>query len=240
MTQLTRRSFGAMTAAALTTTLTRSLWAREVAAHAGSNRFYVALVADTHIIDDFYVKGSENGVEDNESILVTTPRLTAARDFINSLSPAIEQVFLLGDYFHNYPSTDYDFYFKNKTRLDNATSINNVADTAISLPGDDVRFDNVEVNIRYYVTPNWNLSAGYTFTLGRFATPTGVRYPKWHQAGIVSTYFLSPRTDVYVETIYQRANQLEGTGIQGAQISNFSRASGANQLVAAVGLRHRF
>ncbi|RAR50724.1 putative porin [Paraburkholderia unamae] len=127
-----------------------------------------------------------------------------------------------------------------ETRLDNATSINNVADTAISLPGDDVRFDNVEVNIRYYVTPNWNLSAGYTFTLGRFATPTGVRYPKWHQAGIVSTYFLSPRTDVYVETIYQRANQLEGTGIQGAQISNFSRASGANQLVAAVGLRHRF
>ncbi|HEX7729978.1 MAG TPA: metallophosphoesterase [Terracidiphilus sp.] len=123
MTQLTRRSFGAMTAAALTTTLTRSLWAREVAAHAGSNRFYVALVADTHIIDDFYVKGSENGVEDNESILVTTPRLTAARDFINSLSPAIEQVFLLGDYFHNYPSTDYDFYFKNKTRLDNAKAI---------------------------------------------------------------------------------------------------------------------
>jgi hypothetical protein len=47
-------------------------------------------VADSHIIDDFYVKGSENGVEDNESILVTTPRLTAARDFINSLTPGIE------------------------------------------------------------------------------------------------------------------------------------------------------
>jgi hypothetical protein len=123
MSQLTRRSFGALTAAALTTSLTRSLWAREVAVHAGGKRFYVALLADTHIIDDFYVKGSENGVEDNESILVTMPRLTAARDFINSLSPAIEQVFVLGDYFHNYPSTDYDFYFKNKTRLDNAKAI---------------------------------------------------------------------------------------------------------------------
>jgi len=32
-------------------------------------------------------------------------------------------VFLLGDYFHNYPSPDYEFYFKNKTRLDNAKSI---------------------------------------------------------------------------------------------------------------------
>jgi UDP-2,3-diacylglucosamine pyrophosphatase LpxH len=123
MTQLTRRSFGALTAAAVTASLTRSLWAREVAPRAGDRRFYIALIADSHIIDDFYVKGSENGVEDNESILVTTPRLTAARDLINSLSPAIEQVFLLGDYFHNYPSPDYEFYFKNKTRLDNAKSI---------------------------------------------------------------------------------------------------------------------
>jgi len=120
---LTRRRFGALTSAALVSNLTRSLWAREVGAHPAGSRFYVALVADTHIIDHFYVKGSENGVEDNESILATTPRLTAARDFINSLSPGIEQVFLLGDYFHNYPSTDYDFYFKNTTRLDNAKAI---------------------------------------------------------------------------------------------------------------------
>lgn len=89
----------------------------------GGRYFYFALLADTHIIDNFYVKGSENGVEDNESILVTTPRLIAARDLINSLNPAIEQVFVLGDYFHNYPSTDYDFYFKNTTRLDNAKAI---------------------------------------------------------------------------------------------------------------------
>ena len=120
---LTRRQFGSMSAAAVAASLTRSLWAREAAAAAGDRYFYFALVADTHIIDDFYVKGSENGVEDNESILLTTPRYTAARDLINSLNPAIEQVFLIGDYFHNYPSTDYDFYFKNKTRLDNAKAI---------------------------------------------------------------------------------------------------------------------
>jgi hypothetical protein len=103
--------------------LTRSLWAREVAANASGRRFYVALIADTHIIDNFYIKGSENGVEDNESILVTTPRLVSVRNLINSLSPAIEQVFLIGDYFHNYPSTNYDFYFQNTTRLDNAKAI---------------------------------------------------------------------------------------------------------------------
>ena len=105
---LTRRRFGALTSAALVSSLTRSLWAREVGAHPTGSRFYIALVADSHIIDDFYVKGSENGVEDNESILVTTPRLTAARDFINSLTPGIEQVFLLESVGRNKFAQNFD------------------------------------------------------------------------------------------------------------------------------------
>jgi predicted MPP superfamily phosphohydrolase len=120
---LDRRQFTTLGAASLGNLLTRKLWAEQVRTAATPDKFYIALVADTHIIDNFYVKGSENGVEDNESILLTTPRYTSARDLINSLSPAIEQVFLIGDYFHNYPSTDYDFYFKNTTRLDNAKAI---------------------------------------------------------------------------------------------------------------------
>lgn len=173
MTQLTRRNFGALAAAAVTANLTRSLWAREVAPHSGDGRFYIALIADTHIIDDFYVKGSENGVEDNESILVTTPRLIAARDFINSLSPAIEQVFLLGDYFHNYPSTDYDFYFKNKTRLDNAKAITDGFHMPVHIGWGnhdyDVRHVPREMSHRLFkakfnIDPYWNFDyKGYKF-----------------------------------------------------------------------------
>ena len=118
-----RRQFNSLAAASVGGLLTSKLWAERTRATASPDKFYFALIADTHIIDNFYVKGSENGVEDNESILLTTPRLTSARDLINSLSPAIEQVFLIGDYFHNYPSTDYDFYFKNTTRLDKAKAI---------------------------------------------------------------------------------------------------------------------
>jgi len=121
--KMDRRQFATLAGASLGSLLTRKLWAEQVRRTASPDKFYFALVADTHIIDDYYVKGSENGVEDNESILVTTPRFTSARDLINSLNPAIEQVFLIGDFFHNYPSTDYDFYFKNKTRLDNAKAI---------------------------------------------------------------------------------------------------------------------
>jgi len=123
MAQLTRRHFGALSAAALTVSLTRSLWAREAVSDPSGRRFHISLITDTHIIDEFYVKGSENGIEDNETILHTSERLTITRDLINSLHPQVEQTFVLGDYFHNYPSADYDFYFKNKTRLDNAKEL---------------------------------------------------------------------------------------------------------------------
>lgn len=118
-----RRQFGSLSAVSLGSLLTRKLWAEQARASASPDKFYFALVADTHIIDTFYKPGSENGVEDNESILLTTPRFVAARDLINSLQPAIEQTFLIGDFFHNYPSPDYDFYFQNTTRLDNAKAI---------------------------------------------------------------------------------------------------------------------
>ena len=118
-----RRHFNALAGGSLASLLTARSWAAQTRHARPADTFYIALVADTHIIDTFYKKGSENGVEDNESILVTTPRFVAARDLINSLKPAIEQVFLVGDFFHNYPSTDYDFYFQNTTRLDNAKAI---------------------------------------------------------------------------------------------------------------------
>jgi hypothetical protein len=120
---MNRRQFTSLGAATLGSLLTQTLWSQRVRPAASPDKFYIALIADTHIIDNFYIKGSENSDEDNESILHTTPRLISARDLINSLEPGIEQVFILGDYFHNYPSTDYDFYFKNTTRLDAAKAI---------------------------------------------------------------------------------------------------------------------
>lgn len=86
------------------------------------SKFYFAVIADSHIIDKFYV-GPEGNPEDTESIFKTTERLTAARDLINSLQPRMERVFLVGDYFHNYPSVDVDFYFQNETRLDHAKAL---------------------------------------------------------------------------------------------------------------------
>lgn len=91
-------------------------------AQPGPSKFYFALIADTHIIDSFY-KGPEGNAEDTDSIFKTSDRLIAARGLINSLHPKMEKVFLVGDYFHNYPSRDIDFYFQNETRLDLAKAL---------------------------------------------------------------------------------------------------------------------
>jgi hypothetical protein len=100
-----------------------SLAIRPFAYAAGdSSKFYFAIVADTHIIDSYY-KGPESNAEDTESMLKTEERLVAARSLVNSLDPKMEKVFLVGDYFHNYPSPDIDFYFQHETRIDKAKAL---------------------------------------------------------------------------------------------------------------------
>lgn len=84
--------------------------------------FRFAVISDTHIIDEFY-KGPESNKLDSESVFLTTKRLSAVRDFLGGLNPPIEKVFICGDFFHDYPSPDYDFYYKNKTRIDFAKEL---------------------------------------------------------------------------------------------------------------------
>jgi hypothetical protein len=81
--------------------------------------FCFAVIADTHIIDGFYV-GPEGNALDTETIFQTEARLIAARNAINALQleHPVELVNICGDVIHNYPSPDLDFYFQNTTRFD--------------------------------------------------------------------------------------------------------------------------
>lgn len=88
----------------------------------GAHLFHIGVIADSHIIDDFY-RGPEGNEEDTWTIFQTTKRLTAARTRLNALTPKLDRVFLVGDYFHDYPSADLDFYFTNTTRIDHAKAL---------------------------------------------------------------------------------------------------------------------
>jgi hypothetical protein len=111
---LTRRAFLSAAGAVAATPL--SLEA------AGSHVFRFAVIADTHIIDQFY-RGPEGNPEDSQSIRKTSERLRRTREQINAFRPAMDRVFLVGDYFHNYPSNQLDFFFQNKTRIDAAKEL---------------------------------------------------------------------------------------------------------------------
>jgi UDP-2,3-diacylglucosamine pyrophosphatase LpxH len=95
-----------------------------------SSKFYFAIIADSHIIDPYY-KGPESNPEDTESMFKTEERLVAVRGLLNSLQPKMEKVFLVGDYFHNYPSPDIDFYFQHETRIDKAKAITDKFDVPV-------------------------------------------------------------------------------------------------------------
>lgn len=84
--------------------------------------FRFAVISDTHVIDDFY-KGPENSPLDTETIFQTNKRLTSVREYLNNQNPPLERVFVCGDFFHDYPSTEYDFYQQNRTRIDNAKEL---------------------------------------------------------------------------------------------------------------------
>lgn len=84
--------------------------------------FRFAVIADSHVIDPFYV-GPEGNPEDTETIFLTSERLAAARNAINAVDPPVDKVFLIGDYFHDYPSPDLEFYFTNQTRVDGAKAL---------------------------------------------------------------------------------------------------------------------
>ncbi len=113
---LTRRRFLRTTGAGLLA------WPSFLDARADGHAFHIGVIADTHIIDGYY-RGPESNAEDTESMFLTHDRLMAARAALNALKPSLDLVFLVGDYFHDYPSPDVDFYFQHETRIDHAKAL---------------------------------------------------------------------------------------------------------------------
>lgn len=92
----------------------------DTAAAVSSFRF--AVVADTHVIDEFYT-GQESNELDTTSLQFSAERYRAARDFIMSLEPGVDFVIHLGDFLHDYPNGSLDFMVNNQTRMDIAQEI---------------------------------------------------------------------------------------------------------------------
>ncbi|WP_322105517.1 porin [Paraburkholderia sp. J41] len=109
-----------------------------------------------------------------------------------------------------------------------------------ALNGTRVRFDNLELNGRYFLTPALSLGASYTYTMGEFDGTAGKLKPHWNQAMAQADYQISTRTDLYLEGVYQHVSGGGGNAVFNAGVFNLTPASGNQQVVVAAGMRHRF
>ncbi|MCP3725151.1 porin [Paraburkholderia sp. CNPSo 3272] len=106
--------------------------------------------------------------------------------------------------------------------------------------GNDIKFDNFEVNGRYFVRPDFSLGASYTYTTASFTSSNGNAHPHWNQVTAQADYLFSQRTDVYLEGVYQRVGGGNGISAFDAGVYTLTPATGNQQVVVAVGLKHRF
>ncbi|CAB3770165.1 porin [Paraburkholderia humisilvae] len=101
-----------------------------------------------------------------------------------------------------------------------------------------VRFDNYEVNAKYFVLPQLSLGVEYVFTDGHVTnTSTFGSSPKWNQLGLQTVYSLSKRTDVYLESVYQHVS---GHNYTAFVYNSGGASSTGNQIVGIAGMRVHF
>ncbi|MGA7782391.1 MAG: porin [Paraburkholderia sp.] len=111
--------------------------------------------------------------------------------------------------------------------------------TTGKLTGSYLKFDNFEINGRYFLTPVLSLGASYTYTMASFDAPKGAD-PHWNQVMAQADYSLSKRTDVYLEGVYQRVGGGNGLPVFDAGVYSLTPSTNEKQVVVAVGIKHKF
>jgi predicted porin len=106
--------------------------------------------------------------------------------------------------------------------------------------GATATFNDFELNASYRFTPALLLAGVYNYTKGN-AVRGDIGDQKYNQFSLLLDYLLSKRTDVYMEGTFQTASGTSSTGAAAvADIGSLGDSSNNHQLVARVGMRHRF
>ncbi|QBR03909.1 porin [Paraburkholderia pallida] len=106
--------------------------------------------------------------------------------------------------------------------------------------GNYIKFDNFEINGRYFLRSDLSFGASYLYTMASFNSTKENAFPHWNQVMAQVDYSMSTRTDIYMEGVYQHVGGGNGIPTFGAGIYTLSPATGNQQVVVAIGLKHRF
>ncbi|WP_321939083.1 porin [Paraburkholderia sp. J8-2] len=167
----------------------------------------------------------------NSTSSTTASNMTSSRVYSGYASAKTQQVIVAGAQY-TYEAATFGVTYSNTQFKD----IGALAGLPATGAGGDAKFHNVEANFRYQLTPALLLGAAYDYTKGY-----GVNGATYHQGVMGADYFLSKRTDLYVDAVYQHASGTDSTGEKAVANINFLTASTTqNQVMAIVGMRHRF
>ncbi|HWT34897.1 MAG TPA: porin [Paraburkholderia sp.] len=109
---------------------------------------------------------------------------------------------------------------------------------AFGMTNGSMHFDNYELNAKYAFTPAISFGITDTYTDGHTSGSAAFGSdPKFNQVNAQAVYAFSKRTDVYAEAMYQHAI---GHGYVAFINTSGGASSTANQVVATIGMRHRF
>jgi predicted porin len=101
--------------------------------------------------------------------------------------------------------------------------------------GGHATFSVYEVVASYFVTSSLQLGTGYSYTEGDVSATA--QKPKYHNVDAIVDYFLSKRTDAYLQATYMHA---AGDAQYADLAPVLQRSSTANQIEVRLGFRHRF
>jgi predicted porin len=167
----------------------------------------------------------------NATSSTTASNMTGSRVYSGYATAKTQQIITAGGAYTFGPATVGATYSN--------TQFKDLGQTAVTGAGQvtsgSAKFHNAEVNFKYQLTPAFLLGAAYDYTKGY-----GVNDAKYHQGVIGADYFLSKRTDVYVDGVYQHASGTDSVGKAVAQINGLSASTTSNQVAAIVGIRHKF
>jgi predicted porin len=116
--------------------------------------------------------------------------------------------------------------------------------SAVRPEGADARFDIVQVNGTWAITPAWSVGAAYIYNSMRTDVSGS---PKFHQVNLGTSYNLSKRTTLYAVGIFQKAagsgiatDPATGATVNYAQIPNLPNSNSDRQVSLTIGLKHAF
>ncbi|TAM02963.1 MAG: porin [Paraburkholderia sp.] len=112
----------------------------------------------------------------------------------------------------------------------------NATSGGVAFGANSARFQNIEANVRYALTPALILAGAYTYT--RADLGAGVN-PNYNSVSLQSDYLLSKRTDVYLQGDWQHVSATGGR-IHAFMNGESSASSTQSQVAVTVGMRHRF